>query len=458
MSTPLIHESADLFAGAGGTTRGLLNAARRAGVRVNLRALNHWLVAITSHELNHPDVEHFWADIQGIQPREVVKGGRLHSMVASPECIYFSRARGGKPVNDQRRSSASYLLSWVRQLEIDDVLIENVPEFEQWGPLYPDTEENRLLKIANKPIPELRGVLFQEFISKLRQRGYHVEWRVLCAADYGDPTTRERLFIRARLGNRPITWPAPTHSREHWRAAREIIDWSKPGTSIYYGRKKPLVPATMRRILAGVYKFSGLAPFIIPNFGERSGQDPRCHSIDAPLPTVTSHGAGALVQPCLIEYHGDHRGNADGDGRSRSVDEPLPTICANGTHIGLTVPFLTEYYGTGGAESIDDPLNTITAKDRFGLAEPVLSRAGAHLLEALKHPDPTYRPLIAEIDGILYLVDILYRMLLVKELAAGMGFPPDYIFHGTLGDQVRQVGNAVPLGLSEALCYSMLVN
>ena len=42
-------------------------------------------------------------------------------------------------------------------------------------------------------------------------------------------------------------------------------------------------------------------PFLVPNFGERDGQKPRVHSIDEPVPTVTSHGAGALVMP---EYNG----------------------------------------------------------------------------------------------------------------------------------------------------------
>ncbi|MHB0934882.1 MAG: DNA cytosine methyltransferase [Armatimonadota bacterium] len=552
----LIH-AADLFCGAGGTSSGLLAAARKAGLRVQLLALNHCQVAITTHELNHPGVQHLWADIQGIEPRNVVRSGRLRCLVASPECIFFSKARGGKPVNDQRRSSASYILTWVRQLDIEDLLIENVPEFQEWGPLYPDTEENRLLKRANKPIPELKGTLFQEFIGKLRARGYQVEWRVICCADYGDATTRERLFIRARLGRRPIVWPAPTHTREQWRPAREIIDFSVLGTSIY-DRKKPLAVNTMKRILAGVWKFSGLAPFIL---GQQSGAAPR--HINKPLPTISTDGAIGLARPCLVEYHGDHRGRSDGDGRVRSIDEPmrtldtsnrfglaqpflmnithsqratgytysvdepvktivaqqefgiaqpcltvlrnhadglpidgpLPAICAEGQHVGMSMPFLvnmkgkstaanidaplptqtahaqhlgvatpflTEYYGTGGAESIDEPLNTVTTRDRFALNQPALleyaSGGNSHLLKAMEASDPLYRPHVAEIDGALYLVDILYRMLMVKELAAATGFPADYTFLGTQEEQVRLVGNAVPLYTAEALCGSMLMH
>ena len=42
-------------------------------------------------------------------------------------------------------------------------------------------------------------------------------------------------------------------------------------------------------------------PYLIPNFGERDGQEPRSHDVDNPLPTVTSRGAGSLVSPTLVE-------------------------------------------------------------------------------------------------------------------------------------------------------------
>jgi site-specific DNA-cytosine methylase len=79
-----------------------------------------------------------------------------------------------------------------------------------------------------------------------------------------------------------------------------------------------------------------------------------------------------------------------------------------------------------------------------------------YLLRALEADDPLYRPLMAEINGTLYLVDILYRMLMPRELAAAMSFPADYVFVGSNSDQVRMIGNAVPVELATELCYSML--
>src|SRR5207249_4339617 len=135
---------------------------------------------------------------------------------------------------------------------------ENVKEFREWGPLRKD----------GQPYKRRKGELFQKWIRMLQRLGYHVDHRVLCAADYGDPTTRERLFVIARSDGKPITWPTPTHSRDggdtlfgtahKWKSAKDfVIDWSDEGESIF-NRKKPLSPNTMRRIFAGLHKFGGI--------------------------------------------------------------------------------------------------------------------------------------------------------------------------------------------------------
>lgn len=219
--------AADLFCGAGGTSAGLLAAAKKLGINVNLFALNHWQVAITTHQLNHPQVRHAWADIEGIDPQRMIPGGKLDVLVASPSCTHHSRARGGKPVSDQKRSSADYVTQWAEELHPRDILIENVPEFADWGPLYPD--DYPVVKLRNTPIPDRKGEQFNAFVSDLQALGYQTEWRILNAADYGDATSRKRFFLRASHGK--IVWPTPSHPRSSWRPAREIIDFSVTGQS-----------------------------------------------------------------------------------------------------------------------------------------------------------------------------------------------------------------------------------
>jgi DNA (cytosine-5)-methyltransferase 1 len=238
--------AADLFCGGGGTSEGLRQACEMLGYKLWLLGINHWDVAIATHSRNHTYAKHICENLDNVNPRKVIPWGWLNLLVASPECTHHSNARGGKPCSDQSRASAWHILRWAEALRIDNILIENVKEFQTWGPLGSN----------GRPLKSRKGETFQAFINALRSLGYKVDFRVLNAAYYGDPTTRERLFIVARRGRRPIVWPAPTHSPDggdtifgktkRWRTAREIIDWDIPGQSIF-SRKKPLSKNTINR-------------------------------------------------------------------------------------------------------------------------------------------------------------------------------------------------------------------
>jgi DNA (cytosine-5)-methyltransferase 1 len=151
--------------------------------------------------------------------------------------------------------------------------------------------------------------------------------------------------------------------------------------------------------------------------------------MDDPMNTLTSADARALVQPFLVEYHNGEKSER----RTRSVDQPLPTLDTS-NRFGLAEPFIVEYYGTGQAQSVEEPMKTITGRDRFGLVEPI----------------------VFERNGKKYLLDILFRMLQPHELAAAMSFPKGYKFQGTREQMVKQIGNAVPVGLAEALATAAL--
>ncbi|BDI33459.1 DNA methyltransferase [Capsulimonas corticalis] len=389
----------DLFCGAGGISQGLRNAAKKVGYTAALLAINHWPVAIDSHTLNHPEATHICAPVDGANPRELVPGGIVHLLCAAPECTHHSNARGGKPKSEQKRSSAWDILRWADALYVHHILIENVPEFQKWGPLHPCTcgveEGAEHLKscLIGKPIKEEEGRFFRNFIRNLEELGYTVEFKVLTCCEYGDPTSRKRLFIQARLGGIAPAWPEITHvpaaevaSRPGKKAqlvARDIIDWKLKGTSIYdrpAQGKKNLVAATMKRIHAGVYKFAGL-PFLVPNFGEREGQQPRTHSIYSPLSAVTSHGAGAICQPFLVVLQ-NHR-----DGYS--LEKPFPTIMTR-RQFGVAEPYIAPITHTGSGNrcrGVDKPLFTVTGAKRGELAllEPYMvvnrKNADAHPMD-----------------------------------------------------------------------------
>lgn len=482
----------DLFAGAGGCSTGLLQAASRRDEHVSLTAVNHWPTAVETHTRNHPDARHFCQAVETVDPREAVPSGKLDLLIAAPECTHHSVARGGKPINDQSRASAWHVLRWLELLQVRELLLENVAEFQTWGPLGRN----------QRPLKSRRGETFRAFVAAIESYGYRVEWKVLNAADYGAATTRRRLFLRASKRRGPIAWPAPTHSKtgrptlfggtKRWRAAREVIDWSWPSQSIF-ARKKPLRPATIRRILEGLRRFGGTAiqpfllqlthggrvqsvddplvtvtaanrgevgvvePFIVPFRSDSDGRTPRVKALDDPMQTITTENPIGLAEPFLVPYYGE---NGEQTPRTHAIDQPVPTIPTNPKFaliqpfvlgqqsgavprpvtepvptvatdgaIGLIEPFLTEYYGNGGAQSVNEPAPTVTTHDRFALVQPV-------------------------VNGLA--LDIRFRMLQPHELSAAMSFPKGYAFAGNKGDAIKQIGNAVDCAMAAALCGAIL--
>jgi len=462
----MILQGADLFCGAGGTSTGILQAVASLGRSMDLLAVNHWPTAVNTHTLNHPGVRHLCETLENVNPSKVVPGGRLNILAGSPECTFFSNAAGDRPCNEQSRAGAWQICSWASALQVDNILLENVREFQKWGPLLQRgiTWRGKYHR-KGRPDPRRKGETFKAFINALASLGFNVDYRVLNAADYGDPTSRHRLIIMARRGKQ-VVWPDASNGvncLQPHRTAREIIDWDMKGKSIF-NRQKPLAPNTIRRIAAGLSKFGGVnaepflvmlygtndvrildrplptvtgsgnhiglaEPFIIhsTHHGERPG-----HSIDNPLPTITCarRGEMALIEPYLVKYHGNHSGRIDGTKRVHSIDNPLAAVDTS-NRFGLCEPFVVKYYGTANAKSLDGPLDTVTSKDRFMLVEPTTGKTVAEL-------------------------DILFRMLQPHELAAAMSFPKSYQFTGTREQQVKQIGNAVPVKLARACAMALL--
>ena len=318
----------DMFCGSGGESQGIAWSAQKAGAKIQMYAINHWQRAIETHQANFPAAEHICRDVQDINPAEIVTGGHVDLFWGSPECTQHSPARGGKPINDQKRVTPFTILEWLNKLTVDRVIIENVKEFRSWGPLDPATK---------RPDPKRKGEIFDTYIAMIRGLGYTVDHRVLNAADYGAPTARSRLFIQAVKdgSGKSILWPEATHARPtpnrtltralpRWVPARDIIDWSQPSESIL-SRKRPLAERTMQRIREGLARFGGSEFLICMEHGGR------VVSADAPVPTITTARGGA---------------------------------------IGLAQPFIIEYYGNGKPRSVSAPLPTVTTRDRFALIEP----------------------------------------------------------------------------------------
>lgn len=395
----------DSFAGGGGASLGIARALGR-GPDV---AINHDAAAIAMHAANHPEARHFEEDVWKVSPRTVTRGRPVGLLWASPDCKHFSRAKGSKPVEKSIRSLAWVVVKWAEQCSPRVVVLENVREFEEWGPLLPlwgcrdcqwtGTEgqatlvrtarkcprcDSRALRMTERMVPDpaRKGLTFKRFTGRLRNLGYRVEWRTLNAADYGAPTHRRRLFLVARNDGAPVVWPDPTHGDPKkigrglfdrdlrpWRTAAEIIDWSLPCPSIFT-RKRPLAEATLRRIALGIkrYVLDNPKPFIVDM--QRTN---RARGTDEPMGTATTQdNRFNLVSPVVVPV------THQGERRTHGPAEPLPTVTgANRGELGLAAPVLVRGGQTNGngkyANPPTEPLTTVTSKAEHMLVTPVLA-------------------------------------------------------------------------------------
>lgn len=196
-------EGADLFCGAGGSSTGLVQACQEVGRKIDLVGVNHWQRAVDTHKANYPWARHYCQDIRDIDPKKAVPSGHLDILLAGAPCPHFSVARGGRPMDAHERSTPLEIHRWLKDLDVDSLLVENVREFQSYGPL-----DKHGYMVRSR-----MGEYYKDFIKKIEDFGYGVEARVLNAADYGAATTRKRLFIQCRKkrNGKALAWPEPTH-------------------------------------------------------------------------------------------------------------------------------------------------------------------------------------------------------------------------------------------------------
>jgi len=476
---------ADLFCGSGGFTSGAERALADLDLAYEVTAVNHWDVAVATHRANFPAARHLLMDVQQVTSEMLAPNGALDLLLASPSCVHFSRARGGRPSSDQQRSDPWTILRFCTELRVARVLVENVPDLISWGPISSAT---------GKPIKRRRGEYFAAWVKAFQAIGYTVEWRILNAADYGDATTRHRFFLQARCDGVPITWPASSHAPPEagpvlfrathapWRAAREIIDWSHVGRSILTTRD-PLADNTLRRIAAGLRKFSGP---LAEAFVAALHAAPRKRPTTATQPPKTrGHRtvAEAIALPPLEGPIGSGVGGSDPCTRirftlgqqsgsaARRDDQPLATISTAGAIAvieavahAIPTPFLVPQFGEREGQSprvhsVDAPLPAVTSHGAGALVVPILTpvMVPRHGTDGSADADGV----LALIDGQLYRLDIRFRMLEPRELARAMSLDDGdatYVFTGTKTAAKIMIGNAVPVRTARALIRSMMAD
>ena len=421
----------DIFCGGGGASSGIEQATGRM---VDI-AINHDAAAVAIHQANHPQTLHLVSDVFEVDPRQVTKGRSVGLLWASPDCTFHSKARGGKPIRSKtkkRRALAWVVTRWAGQVRPRVIFLENVEEFAQWGPLVGPADSlkpcpRRRGRTFRRWVRSLTQLGYKVEWRELRACDYGaptIRKRLfLIARCDGEPI----VWPEPTHGD-PKSVTAKAKNLKPWRTAAECIDWSIPMLSIFatteeakawgksHGQPSPIRPLaanTDRRIARGVKRYvldnprpylvtiahgdgggtrwgdgtrsvdgplstvttknshAVVAPYLVPRYGERDGQEPRTRSVEDPSPVIVPDGNGAsLVAAHLMT-------NRNAGKPFNGADEPAHTITAEGAHINVVAANLSTYYGAkDGNErnaSLNEPLRVQCTENRHALVASFLA-------------------------------------------------------------------------------------
>lgn len=454
----------DQFCGAGGSSIG----ATAAGVELKL-ALNHWQLAIETHNTNFPQAAHDCTDISACDPRRYPTTDIL---ITSPECTNHSLAKGKRrptaqaglfgadipdPAEERSRATMWDVPRFAEYHRYNAIVVENVVDARQWVTWEAWLHAMRLLGYEHQivyfnsmfaiPTPQSRDRMYVVFWRKGNHApdlDFHPRaWCERCRQQVDSVQAWKRPGRRWGRYGAQYVYCCPQCGSEvqpHCTPAASAIDWSLPAPRIG-DRNRPLKKKTLDRIRAGLEKY-GRADLLVGMYspgwtrptseptGTITTQDhhallvqlaygsgDRCRHTSQEMPTQTTRQDTALVvPPFMVDLRGENA--------PRRVGDAISTVCASGNHHALIMP----YYSTGVAKPTGEPIPTVTTTDRHALIAPPFLPGDTPSVE-----------------------DCGFRMLQPHEIQAAMAFPATYQVLGNKREKVRQLGNAVTPPVMEML-------
>lgn len=484
----------DLFSGFGGLTKGI----ELAGF-TTIMAANHNSYKVGVHEANHPDAEHWIADLVDPEAADYHSARDLPAgdiLVAGVTCTNHSQANTKKayiqglslfdlddPEFDQRvtrserdRATANCALAYADQHRPRLILIECTTELSSWGPAIPGKP-----KVGD-------GSTYRWWLKRFENLGYRYRVLYLNSQFFGVPQSRDRLYIAFWQKHLPA--PDLDHRPESWCAhcdstVEAVWSWKTgvpPSGSVRYGkqynyrcsrcrrevvppmtaslnaldlttlgarigdRKKPLAPATMARIERCRKRFAEFPAILMP---AKSAHGIERHPWQ-PMSTQTSQQETAILSTGAV--FAAHRHNGDG----KHLTQPMDTVTS--TH-ELAVMFAAVNNFQGAPRGAGEPLPTAVGSETLGLVSGVIPFR-KHTIPALGW-EPMATMTSEQVPGLLTaelaaaladlpVEDCHFRMLGAHEVGRGCGFDttfPGYegsfVVWGSARDQCDGFGNAV---------------
>lgn len=403
----------DQFCGAGGSSIG----ATLAGAEVRL-AMNHWKLAIETHNTNFPKVDHECTDISAADPKRYPSTDIL---ITSPECTNHSLAKGKPrryykkdlfgnvlidPAEERSRATMWDVPRFAEYHDYNLIIVENVVDAAKWRlwdswlhTMHALDYEHEIVYFNSMfawPTPQSRDRLYAVFWKRGNKRP-NLDFRPPAPCPKCGLVDAIQTWKKGKWGKYKAQYfyRCPTCHQEvtpFYFAAMNVIDWSLPAERIG-DRARPLKPKTLARIKYGLETYGRQVMIVKSSYTKANGSYVWNASLDA-MPTQTTIPDAHLVAPWLVETQysqaPDNRvisgvetyptatsrqtlalvagflskqysGNADPRHMGLGLDEPTGAVTTNDHHALLMPSFFAEMHGQSKAAPLDDPLSTITS-------------------------------------------------------------------------------------------------
>lgn len=434
----------DQFCGAGGSSQGVRNLSLKLGGGLEVAlALNHWELAIETHNTNFQDTLHDCTDISACDPRRYPSTDFL---ITSPECTNQTGANGKKkptkqldmfsdkkicPAEERSRATMWDVVRFAEYHNYNCITVENVVEARKW--IMFDAWLNAMHVLGyNHKCVYLNSMHFFP-CPQSRDRMYVVFWKKGNKAPDLDYTPKAYCKCCGKDVNAVQSWKPGQKTfkyktgyvyccpidgsvvEPYYCAAFNCIDWSIGGRRI---GDIDLVENTLRRIKLGREKYwsDGQPTYEFPLIikGEYTKSEGYVRKAVDAFQTQSTRQTFGLLTPMIVEY------NSTGKAFP-ATENPITTFTAGAAKHGIVTSeafnaYIAYYNGGSDVSShILEPAGAFVGTHRHGL---VINKA-------------------PEIE------DCFYRTLKAHEIKLGMAFDKNYIVKGNSKDQVKQCGNAV---------------
>ncbi|MCB9352611.1 MAG: DNA cytosine methyltransferase [Lewinellaceae bacterium] len=485
----------DQFCGAGGSTSG----AKAAGVEVKM-ALNHWELAIETHNTNHPDTDHDCTDVQACDPRRYPSTDIL---ITSPECTNHSLAKGRKrkfqnqmqlfgefSIKPEEERSRATMWDVARFAEFHDynlIIVENVVDarywrlWNAWLKAMHDLGYNHKCCYLNSmffhPCPQSRDRMYIVFWKK-GNNSPNLEYRPMAPCPKcGEKEAYQSWKNSAKNWGKYRTQYVYRCSEcfeeamPYYYCAFNAIDWTIPGKRIG-DRKKPLAKKTIERIQYGLDKYGNQSLILNLEHSKATDSSYVRPSTEAFFTQTTAQATGIAV-PFIVEMNSSGKARAASShlstvlaggnhhllvgnytpGWTRGLEKPTGTVTTQDHHALFSMPVIIENYGQSNAKPSTSPLGAVTTMIKHGIVttdkvQAFLSYYYSGSLGASGMAEAVNTMTTTDRAGLVVsrspsIEDCYYRMLKPHEIKAAMAFQKEYVVLGNSRQKVKQLGNAV---------------